>query len=98
MRAPGGSFVTWIMINEDVYGLGTVRTLESFQDRVGVNFRTCTESPDARNAGRPKTDFNDSIASGLEGVLGILSKAGMGGMGANDGNGDGVGPSADEDR
>lgn len=63
----------------EIYGLGTMRTLQSFEQRVGVDFRTSTESPHARNAGRPSADFNDSIAAGLEGVLGILSKAGMGG-------------------
>lgn len=55
------------------FGLGSARTLQSFADRLGVDFRTATvKSSDARNAGRPPTDFNDSVASGLEGVLGIL--------------------------
>ncbi|CAM9544677.1 unnamed protein product [Pylaiella littoralis] len=57
----------------DEYGLGTARTLQSFADRVGVDFRRAElTSPEARNAGRPPTDFNDSVASGLEGVLGLL--------------------------
>lgn len=60
-------------ITGDHYGLGRTRTLASFEERIGVDFRTATvTSPDARNAGRPATDFNDSIASGLEGVLKIL--------------------------
>lgn len=73
--------------------MGTTRTLKSFQDRVGVDFRTATvTSPDARNAFRPITDFNDSVASGLEGMLGIL-RAQMGGAGGGEGaaNGGGVG-------
>lgn len=57
----------------DEYGLGTVRSLQSFADRVGVDFRRASvTSPEARNAGRPSSDFNDSVASGLEGVLGLL--------------------------
>lgn len=57
----------------DQYGLGTVRTLQSFADRVGVDFRRAElTSPESRNAGRPSTDFNDSVASGLEGLLGLL--------------------------
>lgn len=62
----------------DQYGLGTVRTLQSFADRVDVDFCAATiTSPDARNGGLLATDFNDSVASGLEGLLGIL-KAEMG--------------------
>lgn len=57
----------------DEFGLGTARTLQSFADRVGVDFRTATvTSPNARNAGRPSADFNDSVALGLEEVLGLL--------------------------
>lgn len=57
----------------DAYGLGTARTLQAFADRVGVDLRRgAVTSPEARNAGRPSSDFNDSIASGLEGVLGLL--------------------------
>ncbi|CAN0528899.1 unnamed protein product, partial [Ectocarpus sp. 12 AP-2014] len=57
----------------DEFGLGTARTLQSFADRVGVDFRTATvTSSSARNAGRPSADFNDSVASGLEGVLDLL--------------------------
>ena len=54
--------------------MGTERTLRSFAERVGVDFANASvTSPSARNAGRPPTDFNDSIASGLEGVLGLLA-------------------------
>lgn len=57
----------------EAYGLGTVRSLQSFGEHVGVDFRRgAVTSPEARNAGRPSSDFNDSIASGLEGVLGLL--------------------------
>ncbi|CAM9405116.1 unnamed protein product, partial [Laminaria digitata] len=80
----------------DTYGLGTERTLRSFAERVGVDFANkSVTSPSARNAGRPATDFNDSLASGLEGVLGLLaaenggpSKTG-GGIGGGDGGGGG---------
>lgn len=61
------------MLPGDEYGLGTARTLQSFADRVGVDFRRAElTSPESRNAGRPPADFNDSVASGLEGVLGLL--------------------------
>lgn len=62
----------------DQYGLGIVRTLKSFEERVGVNFETSTELPDARNAGWQNDDFNDSVAARLDSVLSILSKAGIG--------------------
>lgn len=78
----------------DPYGLGTTRTLKSFEERVGVVFHTATvTSPDARNAFRPATDFNDSVASGLEGMLGIL-RAQMGGTGDSGGAADGGGGGA----
>lgn len=52
--------------------------MKSFQDRVGIDFQTATiKSPDARNAGRPASDFSDVVASGLEGILDVL-KAQMG--------------------
>lgn len=79
----------------DHYGLGRTRTLASFEERIGVDFRTATvTSPDARNAGRPATDFNDSVASGLEGVLKILKADADVSNGYDAGNA--VGPSEDE--
>lgn len=43
---------------------------------MGVDLRNSRMlSEDARNAGRPVSDFNDSISSGLEGVLDILRRA-----------------------
>lgn len=59
------------------YGLGDTRTLQSFENRVGVNLRSSTVLPEARNAGRPSTDFNDSLASGLKDIMGILRRAGV---------------------
>lgn len=66
-----------------------------------MDLRTSTvKSPDSRNAGRPHTDFNDSVASGLEGVMGLLSAAGMGALavaGTGDSStGGSVGPSAED--
>ncbi|CAM9191310.1 unnamed protein product, partial [Ascophyllum nodosum] len=85
----------------DHFGLGTARTLASFEERLGVDFCSATVTcPDARNAGRPATDFNDSIASGLEGVLKILNADTPNGRITAGGGGDvggGVGPCDDED-
>lgn len=71
--------------------MGTERTLQSFAERVGVDFAKASISPGARNAGRPPTDFNDSLASGIEGVLGLLAaeNAGAGKTGAGIGGGGG---------
>lgn len=82
-------------LTDDHYGLGRTRTLASFEKRIGVDFHTATvTSPDARNAGRPATDFNDSVASGLEGVLKILKADANLSNGYDAGNA--VGPCEDE--
>lgn len=65
--------MSYFLLPGDEFGLGTARSLQSFAERVGVDFRRAElTSPEARNAGRPPADFNDSVASGLDGVLGLL--------------------------
>ena len=79
--------------------MGTQRTLRSFAERVGVDFTNAiVTSPSARNAGRPPTDFNDSLASGLTGVLGLLAAESAGtkeNSGGIDGDGGGGGGGGD---
>ncbi|CAM9920710.1 unnamed protein product [Discosporangium mesarthrocarpum] len=69
----------------EFYSLGRERSLQSFEEQVGIDLKAGRlTSPEARNAGHPPGDFNDSLISGMEGMLGELraqlSQAGAGGV------------------